>query len=222
MGCCMSLEPLWFSARDTDGYTHTELGVTDSSCLSLRLIYTLGCLALITSVMYRICRRGEERNVFNCDSSDGHPHQPRLYTTTIGGTGQQGTDDRSRLMWVREVHVSYKSSVPISPPLSRWITSSCVEGNGKAAGERHCYLICGPERCLWSISRRKCLSESRFRMSDGSSRTTQRVSHCDEGVVSGNVLSCSLSSSKRCLPQTFLIQFASDILFTCAILLAWL
>lgn len=31
--------------------TLTPSGVTDSSCLCLRLIYTPGCLALITSVM---------------------------------------------------------------------------------------------------------------------------------------------------------------------------
>ena len=37
--------------RDTDGCTRSDRGVTDSSCICLRLIYTPGCLALITSVI---------------------------------------------------------------------------------------------------------------------------------------------------------------------------
>ncbi len=100
-------------------------------------------------------------------------------------------------MRVWEVHVSYKSSGPILPPLSWWITSSCVEGEGKTAEERYSYLICEWERCLRSISWRKCLSESQ-----------------DVGWSSGTTQEWLTAAGASCLGMSSVVALHSRKTFT--------
>lgn len=115
--------------------------VTDSYGLCQRFIYTAGCLGPITLGDGAAAAVTEERaRVFNCDSSAGHS-SARAPCCRKWRTCRLGVDDRSWIMRVWGVHMSYKSSGPFLPPVSWWIISSWAERERKA-GERYCFLIC--------------------------------------------------------------------------------
>lgn len=117
-------------------------------------------------------------------------------------------------MRVWEVHVSYKSSVPIPPPLSWWITSSCVEGEGKAAGEKT-LLFNLWESVACDLSAGGNVFQRAEPLCQMELRNNTRVTHCNGGVMSGNVLSRDRSLSEDVhRPKLFKLRFASYILFT--------
>lgn len=124
-------------------------------------------------------------------------------------------------MRVWEVHVSHKSSAPLPPPLSWWITSSCVEGEEKAAEERPSYLICEWVCCLWSISWWKCLPERGVIMSDGEqhrSDSVQRGRHVWECQLWPFTLQISFTQNFFFFSK---IRFVTYILLTRAVPHTW-
>lgn len=110
-----------------------------------------------------------------------------------------------------------------------WITSSCVERERKAAQEIRSYLICERERCLWSISWWKCLSESRVRMSVGaqeqhksdSLQWGRHVSGMSSVVAFRSLKMFTPNSFDLGLPQTFYLCVHSPHLILSSTQMRW-